>query len=312
VRQRPEEPALWQALADVALEAGRPDLAAAAADEAVRLRPELYPPRLTAARARLAQDRPTDAAGVLAAARPALVRDPGGAALYVRALGEAGAVPLADDFLAEADAADNPAGVLAAGAAELVRAGRTDAALRWAERAVRHDPESRAARQVTADALRARAEASAPAWDAGRVAAAVRAYEWLARRDPADLAAANNLAWLQLKGLGDAAAAAKSAAPLLAREADLPPEMAATLGAVLLASGRAPAAVRVLERAADNRAARPGLLTHLALTYHAVGRPADAEAALRKASELPKTEREAAEWTAAWRQIQAPGLPGRP
>ncbi len=313
VRLRPEEPALWQALADVALTAGRPDLAAAAADEALRLRAELYPPRLTAARARLAQGRPTDAAAVLAAAKPALLRDPAAAALYVRALYEAGAASLADDFLAEADTADKSAAVLAAGAAELLRIGQPDEALRWAERATRRDPDSRDARRVVADALRTRAESSVPVWDAGRVAEAVRAYEWLVRRDPADLVAANNLAWLQLKGQGDTAAAAKSAIPLLAREADLSPDMAETLGSVLLAAGDARTAVRVLERAIGVRPARPGLLTHLALAYHAIGLPRDAKAVLGKAAEFPRNERETAEFLAAWATVHGMTRPaGRP
>src|SRR5262249_23222570 len=136
---------------------------------------------------------------------------------------------------------------------------------------------------------------------ADRVRSAVRAYEWLRQRDPANLAAANNLAWLQLKGLGQADAALRSAAPLRAKEAatDLPPEMLETLGAGDLGVGEDGKAGRLLERAVRVVPTRPGYWTHLAVAQWRLGRRDDARRSLDRAARLRKSPREADEWRRA-------------
>jgi tetratricopeptide (TPR) repeat protein len=308
VRDRPGEPALLKLLADVAAAAHRPDVVLEATAEALRIKPDLPWACLARGRTLLALGRPAEAAVALGPIRERLLGDEGGAGLYVRALAAADTLPAAESFLQEAAGRPGPAPALRGGARALLAAGRPEPAARWAEEAVRRSPDDRSARLLLADSLRAWAEQEgAPGWDAGRVHAAVLAYDWLRHREPANLAAANNVAWLQLKGLGQPIEAYRSAAPLRAREddADLPAEMLETLGAVYLAMDDEAKAARLLERATQSDPTRPGYWTHLALAYLRLGRRADAGPCLDRAARRPKSTREADEWVRARRLYDA-------
>jgi Flp pilus assembly protein TadD len=121
---------------------------------------------------------------------------------------------------------------------------------------------------------------------------------------------ANNLAWLQLKGLGQPETALRTAAPLRAKEdaPDLPPAMLETLGAVYLEVGQEEKAARFLERAVRAPDPRPGYWTHLALAHLRLGRRDEARRCLDRAAALSKSPREAEEWNRVDRQWH--GRPG--
>src|SRR5581483_10962965 len=218
-RNRPTDPAVWRLVAQAAAAAGRPDVALAACDEALRLRPgQPWACRLRAG-VLLDQGRATEAVAALEPVRAGLAADAAAAELYVAALCAAGTDAGLDPLFRDMTAKPNPAPGLTGGARALVRAGRPQTAAAWAGEAVRRAPDDVAARRLYADCLRARAEEDgAPGWNAVRVDEAVRAYEWVRDRLPHDLAVANDLAWLQLKGQGRPETALATAAPLRARE----------------------------------------------------------------------------------------------
>jgi tetratricopeptide (TPR) repeat protein len=313
VRQRPDEPRLWRLTAETASAANRPDLALAATDEVLRRRPgDPWACRFRGG-VLLTQGRATEAAAALEPIRPTLAADAAAAEIYVAALCASGATSLVDPLLAEFANKPTPVPGLTGGSRALFRAGRPDQAAAWAAEAVRVAPDDRPARLLHADSLRAWAELDgAPAWNQDRVTAAVRAYEWLRDRTPDDVAVANNLAWLILKGQRLPATADVAAAPLRAREGDgrsLPAEMLETLGAIDLEIGEPERAARLLERATRSPAPRAGFWIHLGRAYLALGRRADAKRCLDRAAELPRSVREADELAGA---VRAWGTAAKP
>jgi tetratricopeptide (TPR) repeat protein len=294
-RARPDDLPRWRLLSEAAVAAGRPDVALDACQEALRLQPALAWACRLRAEVLLGLGRAAEAVAALDPVRDALAGDSAGAELYVQALAESKVLPQVEPFLRRAADGPRPVPVLLGGARALLAAGRPDLASRWAEEAARHAPDDKAARRLLADSLRAWAEQDgAPAWDRERVRAAIDAYEWLRQREPEDLAVLNNIAWLQLKGLGQSDLAFRTLAPLRAKEsaADLSPEMLETLAAVYLGRGQAEPAVRLLERAARSSRPRASYLVHLALAYQQLGRRDDARRCLVRAASLPRSTRE--------------------
>jgi tetratricopeptide (TPR) repeat protein len=296
VRQRPNDPVLWRLAAETAVAANRPDVALSACDEVLGKRPGEPWACRTKAGLLLGQGRATEAVAALEPTRASFAQDGLATELYVRALCAAGAAPLADPLLKEMTGRPDAVPGLLGGGRALLKAGRPESATAWAEEAVRRAPEDHSARLLHADSLRAWAEEdAAPAWNQDRVREAVRAYEWLRDRDSDDLAIANNLAWLQLKGQRRPTTADASAAPLRARMADnrgLPPEMLETLGAIDLEIEQPARAAKLLESATRGPSPRPGYWTHLARAYLQLGRRSDAKKCIDKAAELPRSVRE--------------------
>jgi Flp pilus assembly protein TadD len=117
---------------------------------------------------------------------------------------------------------------------------------------------------------------------------------------------ARRIAWLQLKGLGAAELALQSAAPLQDESAavHLTPEMGETLGAVLLANGRAEAAVAPLTRAIAAAPTRPGPYISRAAALVQLGKIREARADLDRAAALPCSPRQVLERRRVSQQLQ--------
>jgi predicted Zn-dependent protease len=173
-----------------------------------------------------------------------------------------------------------------------------------------NDPAATLAARLRAESLYRLADLSAaphpkggglpPVWDAGRVAAALRAFEQLPLAERLDAEVIASVATLQVKGQGNAAAALRTAEALLARETALGAAHLEVAGAVLLANDRAADAVRVLERAAKMPKASAGCRVALALAYHRTGQADRRRDALIAAERAPgRTDREHAELVAA-------------
>jgi tetratricopeptide (TPR) repeat protein len=290
--RRPDDLDLLRLYAETAAAAVRPDLMLLACRDAHQRRPDLPWACRLEALALLATDRPTAAVEALAPIRASLPGDAAGAELYVRALCLVGAEHLAEAFLESLPADGLTVGGLG-GARGYLAANRPDAAAHWATKILERNPEHVPARRVHAEALRQLAEdGDAPAWNAQRVWAALKAYDWLLRRDPADLQLTQRIAWLQLKGLKAPELAVHTAEPLRAADpAALSPAARQTLAAVLIAANQPRDALRVLDGLAPSAGA------HI-LRAQANAGLKDWSAVRREltaAAELPRSPRESAE-----------------
>ncbi len=311
-RREPTQAAWWGLAVTAAVAANRADLALA---DCAAMRAAL-PGHLWAAKAeaRLWLDA-GDAARAAQLLHPlgsaALAKDAEGARLYARSLEAAGLHALVPDFLAAVEKAahdsDDPAPLAAALRGQLEARPDAVAAERLAAECQRFAgrwPDAGDFPRLRAEALHRAAEASAPDWEAAKVAAAIRAAERWRARAPGDRAAAVMLVTLRLRA-GDAAQASRDAAPLRDAEAD-PCVTAAeleALGAAHLADGRLADAARVLGRLSRSSSARPGVSVQLALVYLAQRKLPEARAALALAQTLPRSPQEQADYAAAARQL---------
>jgi tetratricopeptide (TPR) repeat protein len=115
----------------------------------------------------------------------------------------------------------------------------------------------------------------------GKLEEAVRLYDEVAARSPANLLFLNNCAWILSEELGRPAEGLKRIDALLAKSGGQPHTLD-TRGVILLRLGRHDEAVRDLESAAGSIPSGP-ICYHLARAYLAAGRPDDAARALAKA-----------------------------
>jgi predicted Zn-dependent protease len=296
---------LWRLFAESSLGAGRLDRALAACRQALRDRPDLAWACRMEAEILLELQRPTEAAASLERIRPTLAQDPACAALYVRSLCAAGAVPLATEFVHELEREERAAGVLLPAAAALLAAGQAEEAGRAARHVLDREPLHRAAHVLLGDCLRAQAERPETGWDVDLVRKALREYELARQTDGDSLLVAERIARLQLLALNLPDLAYRTAEPLRQAEdaGQLTPAMLETLGATYLAAGKFEAARRPLERSAAAHP-RAAVFCQLARAYLGLGRTADARRCAARAGELPKSPRETAELLRLLRRIE--------
>lgn len=300
---------LCRVLAEAARATGRFDKVLEACRRADELQPGLYWANRTVAEICMLQDRPTEAAAALGRIRNELGNDPAGTALYVRALCACGAPHLASEFLGELGRDLRPAAVLLSGADALKSLGHEAEAERWARQVIERDRINPAANLTLADCLRAQAEVGEKGWDAEKVQQALQRYRIARHELPGNVAVVNNIAWLEVKALGQTQEAFETTAPLRERpETVLSPECLETLGAVYLGVGRCDDARRVLERAVATGGARASFYLHLARAYHGLQRSEMVEQCLSRAAGLPRTPRETYELNTLIKTFQ-PSIP---
>lgn len=298
-REHPEDDALKRLVAETAMRISRADVALAICDEAIAKNLDLPWARRVRAKIMVEQNRPSEAITALEPIRTDLLRSASDAELWVTALAQANEAVRIEQALADAKVNSAPVTLYVRCGRALLRAERIDLAERWAAEALRVSSNHRDARVLHADCLRAWAEKdAAPEWNSDRVRAAVRACEWLRQIEPDNLEFANNLAWLQLKGLQQPALALSTAAPLRDCESSpqqLLPEMLETLGAIYLELGQTEKAARLFERAIRESQPSPSLLIHLARAYLRLGRRDAAKHCIDRAAKMSKSIRESSE-----------------
>lgn len=312
--REPDKPVLWVLAADVALAAGRRDLALAACAKIRAKDPANRWATWTEARIQLAAGYPREAMDLLAKfGEPTLAAEPAAARAFVRALTEAGQESRVEGFLTLAEQATEKANVPHSAVAALagwaearpVNAARARKIADRAERLLSRWPDHADLFRVRADALFRAAEGVEPVWEPTRVREAVLAVERLRAKLPDDPQAALALGWLRLAERNPERAL-RDVAPLRTPEAD--PTLGAAqlelLGAIYRQTGKLDDAVRVLERGAAETNAPAGVYVQLALAYHGQGRPGDARTALERARNRHRSPREHADYVAAVRAIQ--------
>ncbi len=115
----------------------------------------------------------------------------------------------------------------------------------------------------------------------GRLEEAVKLYDELAARDPANLLFLNNCAWILSEELGRPADGLDRIEKVIAK-AGVQPHTLDTRGVIRLRLGRGDAAIADLEAAAGAIPSGP-ICYHLARAYLAAGRPKDAAGTLARA-----------------------------
>ena len=242
-----------------------------------------------------------------------LISDPQSAMLYTRSLLGAGLGILIEDYFTkmEQNARDTENPLVAAAAIRgLIQppysiehltfaSEQSDRLLtRW-----RDNPELT---RVRAEAIARAAEFATPLWDVTRLRIGIAATEQARALFPDDGDLAAQLAWMRLKGDKNAVEALRDVATLIRNEASqpLPVPQLEVLGAVYLANDKLDDALRVLLKAqATGRATSRGL-THLALTYLALKKKAEAEVALTTAAPMPRTGQDSPDYLTAVRIIK--------
>jgi tetratricopeptide (TPR) repeat protein len=305
LREEDLTPKMLYVFEQVAYQASRRDKALAACRKALEQDPKQDWARRREAAICLELGRPTEAAAALRPIKDELAKSPDDCANYVRALCECGAYPLAEEFLEKVSAANCPVDVLLRAAQGLQASGRHAEAVRWARRALDVDKLNVKALRIEADSTRILADKGEAGWDMDLARDALRSYRAVLRIEPDDLKAVNNIAWLELKALHRPREAYESAAPLRAVQdrVGLPAEYHETLGAVYIGVGQYEPAVRALRQAWATAGPRVSFFAHLALAYHGLGQPAQAEHFLNEAFKLPHTPRELAELREAARTV---------
>ena len=308
VRRRPNELVLWRLAADTAAAASRPDLALVACDEALRLRPgEPWACRLRGGLL-LAQGRAAEAKSALSRSGPPWPRTGRQPNCMSRPCVAPGPWRASSLCFVKSPSGRSHCPDCLAGAGH-------SSSLRGPNKQVRGRRRRSGMPPMTGPpaccsrTVCGRGPSRTPPRNGIRTGfcAAVRAYEWLWDHDRDDLAVANNLAWLHLKGERLPATAEASAAPLRTAEAagrDLPSEVLETLGAIDLEIGQPERTARLLEKATRISGERAGHWIHLGRAYLMLARPADAGRCFDRAAALPRSVRETDELAAAvhlWR-----------
>jgi Flp pilus assembly protein TadD len=163
--------------------------------------------------------------------------------------------------------------------ASLIRRIRVEATYRLAELSVTTNPKG-----------------GPPQWNLERVNATVRAIEALTPDERSEPAVAAAIATLQLKGLGNAPLAMRSAGALRAVESSLSPRQLEVLGEVLTANGKPNEAILILERAVKMARPNAGLRIALARAYLKNNQVVNAREEIGRAEDTPnRSGREQAE-----------------
>ena len=277
--------------------AGRRDMMKKACEKAIELEPGLYWAHLGLGAINIELEKWTDAAAALEPVRAQLVQDPRGFRLYVKAMCECGAYGIVDQMLTDMHAEQRSLDVLVEAAMGLQQAGRYDDAIRWARQALERDEFNSKAMNTMAECLEKLAEVGESGWDREKAHEAIKYFRRVQRQHPKLLFLANNIAWLELKALGNADDAYASAEPLRKAEnmAAFRPEFFETLGAIEIAKDRYEEGRKLLEKAIAT-GDKESYYYHLAKAYHGLRLQEKAREALLYASRLPKTPREQAEY----------------
>jgi tetratricopeptide (TPR) repeat protein len=151
---------------------------------------------------------------------------------------------------------------------------------------------------ILADSLARLAQVGETGWDRDKAHEAIKLFRQVQQRQPTALLPANNIAWLEVKALGQADDAFESAAPLRAKEKidSFPPDFFETLGVIEVARSNFDEGRKYLERAVAGPGPKASYYYHLAQAYHGLRRQDKAEEAISRAGDLPKTPREQAEY----------------
>ncbi len=138
-------------------------------------------------------------------------------------------------------------------------------------------------------------------YKSGNFAAAADAFERALALMPTDMAALNNLAYIEARDLNKTASAIARARKALV---DYPAstDLMDTLGYALMKAGEYPEAIALLHRASRMQPSAM-VFSHLAAAQLAAGRPTDAAAALKRAKALPVDPEAAAELAAVEKQL---------
>jgi tetratricopeptide (TPR) repeat protein len=286
---------LLRVWAEAAGRAGRAERILAVCGEATRRAPANPWARRWEAEALLHLGRPADAVTVLDFLRPRTTDDPAVAQLYALALTRAAAPERAEQFVTDLLDRSGAADVAVAAVRGVLLAGQSAVAARHGRRVLDRHPDHFNAAAIYADCLRELAAQGGKSWDRNAAQQAVDAYRRAGRLRPDDLAVANQIVRLELKALGRPRDALRSAEPLAAAEASLPPEYLETLAMVRLETGQFAEARVMLERAVAARPNRAGLHLNLVRAYYGLGLMQEAKQALARAKELARTPTELAE-----------------
>lgn len=275
------------------------DKALEACRKALELEPGLYWAHVEMGKIYLELEEWTKAAAALEPIRGQLVQDPIGCRIYVWALSECGAAGLVDQMLQDMHAEQRSVEVLAEVAKGFQHARRYEDAIRWARRALDREEYHSSAMNTLGECYAKLADKGESGWDRENALEAIRYFRRVQRQQPKLLFLANNIAWLELKALGNADDAYQSAAPLRASESmdKFPAGFFETLGLIEVMrehpnyeEGR-----KLLERAIAG-GEQASFYYHLALAYHGLDEKDKAEEALWHAGRLPKSPREQAEY----------------
>jgi tetratricopeptide (TPR) repeat protein len=283
---------------DVERAAGRRDRARIACEKALELEPELSWPYLELGKIYFELEEWSEAAAKLDHVRPQLMQDPIGCRIYVKALCECGAFNSVEQLRNEMLAGQHSIDVLVEAAKGLYQAGRYEEAARWARDALGRDNTNTVATLTLAECLAKLSEVGETDWDRDKVHEAIRNFRHVQQQHPKALLPANNIAWLELKALGQSDNAYESAAPLRAAEdkTAFPASFFETLGVIEVAKERYDEGRQLLERAVASGEPKASFYYHLALAYHGLNQHDKAEGALAYASRFVKSPREQAEY----------------
>jgi tetratricopeptide (TPR) repeat protein len=236
-----------------------------------------------------------------------LVRMPRACEFFVRALAEIGdrerldaALEAAMSWTGSKSPSPVPAYYAALGLHEAVppsadRASKTAAYILPITERWQH--ELKEASQLYAACLVRVAELKPGPFDPVAAEKALRACERAVLLDPNHVPTVTNKLFLLIR-TGEPQRALREIDPLLARINDLTPEQAEVLGMVYNANKQYDDTIRVIDSTTRARK-NAGCWIQLAIAYHGQGRAADAENALRNASQLPMSDRERADYDAA-------------
>jgi Tfp pilus assembly protein PilF len=315
--KRPEQALNWWGLAaEAAVAANRRDLALEACQKMRRLAPKHSWAIRTEALLWLEADQPKKALELIEDLdRDTILKQPIVLRAYTKALVVADRIKDAEKLLAEAEAnarKENKA-VLALG----VLIGWFEAALQLqkpeagkmiadkADRLLELWPEETPLMRLRAEARNMVAEYSTPAWEAGRVSAAVIAVERVRAVLPDDVNLTLALAQLHLLGMNNPLQALRDVANLLApnRLSQLTTNDLTLIGLILRRNQRNEDSLQVLELASNSREAKAGTFIQKALTLQVMGRNPEARRALQVAQPMPRTTQEQADYVAAAKLI---------
>jgi tetratricopeptide (TPR) repeat protein len=303
-------PFMCSILDELAAAAGRPDKAIEACRRAIKLDPKQDWARLREAAHFLKLERPTEAVEALRPIENSLVRYPEGCADYVRALCGCRSYQEVDKFLETVTKANCSLEVLLKTADALQAVGRNADAIRWARRALERDTLNVDALMCVADNTLIQADRGENEWDIEKAREALATYHTVISQQPSKAVAdraVNNIVWLELKALHLPQEAFVSAARLRAIEnnVETKAEYLETLGAVYLGVRQFDQARKVLIQAVQTSGPGANSYTLLALAYHGLDEPSQADWYLSKAADMKMSSREKADFREAARLVHS-------
>jgi tetratricopeptide (TPR) repeat protein len=281
-------PAMCRVVCEAALAAGRPDKALEAANKALKLYPNLPWAMRLVAQIHLDAGRPADAVATLTDA-PIVFEDPTVGALYVRALVASGATSGAEKFLTKMLQSPESRSNVLGGVDILAKFGQYEVAISILKTLTVDDPLYPMAQLMLGDTYRLMAEKQPQGWNRQMTDDAIRAYRSALLRDSRQLRIVNNIAWLELVGLGLPRLAFDTAKPLRDAGPDIPADMLETVGAVNVGVGAYEAGRVALEKALNQNGTKASTMAYLALAYHGLNQLGPSQKYINKAVNTAKS-----------------------